>query len=94
MSTRAGGEGINLAMANKVILYDSDWNPQVDLQAVDRAHRISQTKEVNVFRFITENTIEERIAERAEIELDLYNLVIKQGMFAESEHIQLHNMII
>ena len=46
LSTRAGGLGINLATADVVVLYDSDWNPQVDLQATDRAHRIGQTKTV------------------------------------------------
>lgn len=51
---RAGGLGINLATADTVILYDSDWNPQVDLQAQDRAHRIGQTKQVKVFRFVAE----------------------------------------
>ncbi|KAA3482097.1 ISWI chromatin-remodeling complex ATPase CHR11 isoform X2 [Gossypium australe] len=60
LSTRAGGLGINLATADVVILYDSDWNPQVDLQAQDRAHRIGQKKEVQVFRFCTEYTIEEK----------------------------------
>ncbi|KAF2987991.1 hypothetical protein EK904_003059, partial [Melospiza melodia maxima] len=71
LSTRAGGLGINLATADVVILYDSDWNPQVDLQAMDRAHRIGQTKTVRVFRFITDNTVEERIVERAEMKLRL-----------------------
>ena len=54
LTTRAGGLGINLATADIVILYDSDWNPQVDLQAQDRAHRIGQQKQVHVFRFVTE----------------------------------------
>ena len=54
LSTRAGGLGINLATADTVILYDSDWNPQMDLQAMDRAHRIGQTKKVIVYRFMTE----------------------------------------
>lgn len=54
LSTRAGGLGINLQTADTVILYDSDWNPQMDLQAQDRAHRIGQKKQVNVYRFITE----------------------------------------
>lgn len=79
LSTRAGGLGINLATANIVILFDSDWNPQVDLQAMDRAHRIGQKKQVMVFRFITENTVEERIVERAEMKLHLDNIVIQQG---------------
>ena len=65
ISTRAGGVGINLASADVVILYDSDWNPQVDLQAQDRAHRIGQRKQVKVFRLMSEGTVEERILERA-----------------------------
>ena len=52
LSTRAGGFGINLHTADTVILYDSDWNPQTDLQAMDRAHRIGQKKIVNVYRLI------------------------------------------
>lgn len=79
LSTRAGGLGINLATANIVIIFDSDWNPQVDLQAQDRAHRIGQTKQVQVFRLITENTVEERIVERAEMKLRLDQIVIQQG---------------
>jgi len=58
LSTRAGGLGINLTSADTVIIYDSDWNPQMDLQAMDRAHRIGQKNLVNVYRLITENTIE------------------------------------
>ncbi|NXF28006.1 SMCA5 regulator, partial [Rhodinocichla rosea] len=81
LSTRAGGLGINLATADVVILYDSDWNPQVDLQAMDRAHRIGQTKTVRVFRFITDNTVEERIVERAEMKLRLDSIVIQQGEY-------------
>ncbi len=54
LSTRAGGLGINLHTADVVVLYDSDWNPQMDLQAQDRAHRIGQKKQVNVYRFISE----------------------------------------
>uniref|UniRef100_A0A1A9WIH8 Chromatin-remodeling complex ATPase chain Iswi n=1 Tax=Glossina brevipalpis TaxID=37001 RepID=A0A1A9WIH8_9MUSC len=79
LATRAGGLGINLATADVVIIYDSDWNPQMDLQAMDRAHRIGQKKQVRVFRFITENTVEEKIVERAEIKLRLDKLVIQQG---------------
>lgn len=60
-------------------MYDSDWNPQVDLQAEDRAHRIGQTKQVIVFRFITENAIEEKVIERATQKLKLDQLVIQQG---------------
>ncbi|KAL6073870.1 ISWI chromatin-remodeling complex ATPase CHR11 [Balamuthia mandrillaris] len=83
LSTRAGGLGINLATADTVILYDSDWNPQVDLQAQDRAHRIGQTKQVNVYRFVTEDAIEEKVVERAEAKLHLDALVIRQGQLVE-----------
>uniref|UniRef100_A0A336MTU9 Chromatin-remodeling ATPase INO80 n=1 Tax=Culicoides sonorensis TaxID=179676 RepID=A0A336MTU9_CULSO len=85
ISTRAGGLGINLATADVVILYGSDWNPQVDIQAIDRAHRIGQKKQVRVFRFITENTIEERIAEIADIKLRLDNIVIQEGRIVENQ---------
>ncbi|XP_037087225.1 SWI/SNF-related matrix-associated actin-dependent regulator of chromatin subfamily A member 5-like [Pollicipes pollicipes] len=85
LSTRAGGLGINLATADIVILYDSDWNPQMDLQAMDRAHRIGQTKQVKVLRFIEENTVEEKIIEKAEIKLRLDKLVIQQGRLADSK---------
>lgn len=85
LSTRAGGLGINLATANIVILYDSDWNPQADLQAMDRAHRIGQQKQVQVFRFVTENTVEERIIERAEMKLRLDKMVIQQGRLTDGQ---------
>lgn len=84
LSTRAGGLGINLSTADIVILYDSDWNPQVDLQAMDRAHRIGQKKQVKVFRFITEHTVEERIVEKAEMKLRLDNVVIQQGRLVDA----------
>lgn len=83
LSTRAGGLGINLATADTVILYDSDWNPQVDLQAMDRAHRIGQKNPVNVYRLICENTLEEKIIERQTIKLKWDTLVIQQGRFQQ-----------
>lgn len=83
LSTRAGGLGINLASADTVILYDSDWNPQVDLQAMDRAHRIGQTRSVNVYRMVTENTIEEKVIERQLIKLKWDSLVIQKGRVAQ-----------
>ncbi len=83
LSTRAGGLGINLATADVVILYDSDWNPQVDLQAQDRAHRIGQTKPVKVYRMITADTVEEKIVERAMIKLKLDAVVVQQGRLAD-----------
>ncbi len=61
LSTRAGGLGLNLQTADTVIIFDSDWNPKIDEQAQDRAHRIGSLKEVRVFRLVTNNTIEERI---------------------------------
>ena len=79
LTTRAGGLGINLTSADIVVLYDSDWNPQADLQAMDRAHRIGQKKQVKVFRFITEHAIEEKVLERAAQKLRLDQLVIQQG---------------
>jgi len=79
LSTRAGGLGLNLMSADTVILYDSDWNPQVDLQAMDRVHRIGQTRPVLIYRFISENTIEEKIIERQAMRLKLDSLVIQQG---------------
>ncbi|KAL9131276.1 MAG: hypothetical protein Q9217_000764 [Psora testacea] len=79
LTTRAGGLGINLTSADIVILFDSDWNPQADLQAMDRAHRIGQTKQVVVFRFVTEKAIEEKVLERAAQKLRLDQLVIQQG---------------
>ena len=79
LTTRAGGLGINLTSADVVVLYDSDWNPQADLQAMDRAHRIGQKKQVKVFRFVTENAIEEKVLERASQKLRLDQLVIQQG---------------
>lgn len=58
LSTKAGGVGINLTAAQVVIIFDSDWNPQNDVQAVARAHRIGQTEEVKVFRLITKQSYE------------------------------------
>lgn len=79
LTTRAGGLGINLVTADVVVLFDSDWNPQADLQAMDRAHRIGQTKQVYVFRFITQDAVEERILDRATQKLKLDQLVIQEG---------------
>ena len=84
LTTRAGGLGINLTSADIVILFDSDWNPQADLQAMDRAHRIGQTKQVIVFRFVTEQAIEEKVLERAAQKLRLDQLVIQQGRAQQS----------
>ena len=82
ISTRAGGLGLNLMTANIVVLYDSDWNPQIDLQAMDRAHRIGQKKVVKVFRLITQNTMEEKMIEKQTMKLKLDNLIIQKGRLA------------
>lgn len=65
LSTRAGGLGINLTAADTVIFYDSDWNPTIDSQAMDRAHRLGQTRQVTVYRLLVRGTIEERMRDRA-----------------------------
>lgn len=71
LSTKAGGVGINLTAAQVVIIFDSDWNPQNDVQAIARAHRIGQTEEVKVFRLVTKNTYEAEMFERASKKLGL-----------------------
>ena len=78
LSTRAGGLGINLATADTVVIFDSDWNPQNDLQAMSRAHRIGQKDAVNIYRFVTGSSVEEDILERAKQKMVLDQLVIQQ----------------
>ncbi|KAK0523643.1 putative ATPase [Tilletia horrida] len=81
LSTRAGGLGINLVSADTVIFYDSDWNPQMDLQAQDRVHRIGQKRPVLIFRLVSANTVEQKILKRAGNKRKLEALVIQQGKF-------------
>ncbi|XP_058508375.1 lymphoid-specific helicase [Solea solea] len=81
LSTRAGGLGINLTAADTVIIFDSDWNPQADLQAQDRCHRIGQTKPVLVYRLVTGNTIDQKILERASAKRKLEQMVIHKNKF-------------
>ncbi|XP_004232396.1 ATP-dependent DNA helicase DDM1-like [Solanum lycopersicum] len=83
LSTRAGGLGINLTAADTCILYDSDWNPQMDLQAMDRCHRIGQTKPVHVYRLSTALSVEGRILKRAFSKLKLEHVVIGKGQFKQ-----------
>uniref|UniRef100_W4VRS9 Chromodomain-helicase-DNA-binding protein 1 n=1 Tax=Corethrella appendiculata TaxID=1370023 RepID=W4VRS9_9DIPT len=78
LSTRAGGLGINLATADTVIIFDSDWNPQNDLQAQARAHRIGQKNQVNIYRLVTARSVEEEIVERAKQKMVLDHLVIQR----------------
>ncbi|KAK7307542.1 hypothetical protein VNO77_40710 [Canavalia gladiata] len=81
LSTRAGGLGINLTAADTCILYDSDWNPQMDLQAMDRCHRIGQTRPVHVYRLSTAQSVEVRMLKRAFSKLKLEHVVIEKGQF-------------
>jgi len=86
ISTRAGGLGLNLMAADTVILFNSDWNPMIDIQAQDRAHRIGQTRPVVVYRFIVRNTIDERVYKRACSKQIMEKLIVhdelKQGFDA------------
>ena len=93
LSTRAGGLGINLQTADVVILFDSDWNPQADLQAQDRAHRIGQKKPVQIFRLVTEHTIEEKIVERAQQKLKLDAMVVQQGRLKEKDKLSQEELL-
>ncbi|OAT10323.1 chromodomain-helicase-DNA-binding protein 1, variant 1 [Blastomyces gilchristii SLH14081] len=80
LSTRAGGLGINLMTADTVVLFDSDWNPQADLQAMARAHRIGQTRPVSVYRLVSKDTVEEEVLERARNKLLLEFITIQRGV--------------
>lgn len=81
LSTRAGGLGLNLVAADTVILFDNDWNPQIDIQAIDRVHRIGQEKPVKIFRFVVKDTVEELIVLRAMNKRVLEKMVIQLGNF-------------
>ena len=87
LSTRAGGLGVNLQTADTCILFDSDWNPQVDTQAMARVHRIGQTKPVHVYRLVTAGTVEERMQQRAEKKLFLEQMV-SRGSTKQSEDLE------
>ncbi|KAG7370050.1 helicase [Nitzschia inconspicua] len=93
LSTRAGGLGINLQTADTCILYDSDWNPQQDLQAQDRCHRLGQKKPVSVYRLVSENTIEEKIVERAQQKLKLDAMVVQQGRLKDKDKVSKEEML-
>jgi chromodomain-helicase-DNA-binding protein 1 len=80
LSTRAGGLGINLVTADTVVIFDSDWNPHQDLQAMSRAHRIGQTRPVTVYRFVSKETVEEEILERARNKLILEYITIARAV--------------
>ncbi|XP_046880883.1 chromodomain-helicase-DNA-binding protein 5 isoform X2 [Hypomesus transpacificus] len=80
LSTRAGGLGINLATADTVVIYDSDWNPHNDIQAFSRAHRIGQNRKVMIYRFVTRASVEERITQVAKRKMMLTHLVVRPGL--------------
>ncbi|KAJ9647797.1 ATP-dependent DNA helicase Hrp3 [Coniosporium apollinis] len=80
LSTRAGGLGINLMTADTVIIFDSDWNPQADLQAMARAHRIGQKNPVTIYRLVSKDTVEEEVLERARNKLILEFITIQRGV--------------
>ncbi|XP_033957567.1 chromodomain-helicase-DNA-binding protein 4 isoform X1 [Pseudochaenichthys georgianus] len=80
LSTRAGGLGINLASADTVVIYDSDWNPHNDIQAFSRAHRIGQNRKVMIYRFVTKASVEERITQVAKKKMMLTHLVVRPGL--------------
>jgi SWI/SNF-related matrix-associated actin-dependent regulator 1 of chromatin subfamily A len=88
LSTRAGGAGINLAAANKVIIFDSGFNPQDDVQAENRAHRVGQTREVEVVRLVTRGTIEEQIHALGESKLALDEKVAGDASAAEDKAVE------
>lgn len=84
LSTRAGGLGINLTAADTVIFFDSDWNPTIDSQAMDRAHRLGQTRQVTVYRLLVKGTIEERMRNRAK-QKEQVQAVVMEGSKAAKE---------
>lgn len=93
LSTRAGGLGLNLTAADTVIIFDSDWNPMMDLQAQDRAHRIGQrAANVSVFRLVTNSPVEEKILSRATEKLNVSELVVESGKF-NSESVDSDNSL-
>ncbi|OWB61454.1 hypothetical protein B5S29_g2344 [[Candida] boidinii] len=81
LSTRSGGLGINLTGADTVIFYDSDWNPAMDKQCQDRCHRIGQTRDVHIYRFVSEYTIESNILKKANQKRQLDDVIIQEGDF-------------
>ncbi|KAL0045751.1 hypothetical protein WJX82_003498 [Trebouxia sp. C0006] len=90
LSTRSGGVGMNLTGADTVIFYDSDWNPAMDAQAQDRCHRIGQTREVHIYRLVSEKTIEENILTKSDQKRQLDHLAIQSGGF-NTEFLQKFN---
>lgn len=91
LSSRSGGLGINLTGADTVIFYDLDWNPAMDKQCQDRCHRIGQTRDVHIYRFVSESTIEANILRKANQKRMLDDVVIQQGEFTTDYFNQLRS---
>ncbi|KAJ4710236.1 Protein CHROMATIN REMODELING [Melia azedarach] len=85
LSTRAGGQGLNLTGADTVVIHDMDFNPQIDRQAEDRCHRIGQTKPVTIYRLVTKGTVDENVYEIAKRKLILDAAVLESGMEVDNE---------
>ncbi len=79
ISLKTGGTGLNLTAADTVILVDPWWNPMIENQAIDRTHRIGQTRKVQVFRLITKGTVEEKITALQQNKLELFQNIIDEG---------------
>jgi TATA-binding protein-associated factor len=78
LTTHVGGLGLNLTSADTVVFLEHDWNPMKDLQAMDRAHRLGQTRTVNVYRLLMRDTLEERIMGLQQFKLDVANTVVNE----------------
>ncbi|XVF02947.1 hypothetical protein REPUB_Repub04eG0218400 [Reevesia pubescens] len=85
LSTRAGGQGLNLTGADTVVIHDMDFNPQIDRQAEDRCHRIGQTRPVTIYRLVTKGTVDENVYEIAKRKLTLDAAVLESGMDVDNE---------
>ena len=93
LCTRAGGVGINLMAADRVIIFDSDWNPQNDIQAMARAHRIGQTKDVKIYRLITSKTYEHQMFLRASLKLGLDQAILTGAEGKDMTKNELENLL-
>lgn len=82
LSLRAGGTGLTLTQADTVILFDPWWNPMVERQAMDRAHRIGQTKTVNVYKLVTKGTVEEKVVELQQRKAKLFEALMEENLAA------------
>ena len=85
LSTRAGGVGINLTAADTVVMFDADWNPQNDIQAMARCHRIGQTKPVRVYKLCTKGTYEMAMLSAANAKLGLEHAVMRSGDLGQQQ---------